>query len=121
MPDQSRRGSRQEAGFGPDGKVVPIELGRVPRTGKQPARQPLVRVYLLGALRAISRTGQDILPRGRKARALLGYLCLYPGEAVARNRLAALLWDRVPDAQAATSFGKRGVSFRKRWAHWHRT
>lgn len=35
---------------------------------------------------------------------MLGYLCLHPGEAVARSRLAALLWDRVPDAQAATSF-----------------
>jgi DNA-binding SARP family transcriptional activator len=35
---------------------------------------------------------------------MLGYLCLHPGESVARSRLAALLWDRVPDAQAATSF-----------------
>ena len=42
------------------------------------------------------RTGRRA--RGRKARALLGYLCLHPGSSVARNRLAALLWDRVPDA-----------------------
>jgi DNA-binding SARP family transcriptional activator/tetratricopeptide (TPR) repeat protein len=55
-------------------------------------------------MRAVAWTGHDLLPRGRKARALLGYLCLHPGEPVARSRLAGLLWDRVPDAQAATSF-----------------
>jgi DNA-binding SARP family transcriptional activator len=55
-------------------------------------------------MRAVTWTGHDLLPRGRKARALLGYLCLHAGESVARSRLAALLWDRVPDAQAATSF-----------------
>jgi DNA-binding SARP family transcriptional activator/tetratricopeptide (TPR) repeat protein len=55
-------------------------------------------------MRAVAWTGRDVLPRSRKARALLGYLCLHPRELVARSRLAALLWDRVPDAQAATSF-----------------
>jgi DNA-binding SARP family transcriptional activator/tetratricopeptide (TPR) repeat protein len=55
-------------------------------------------------MRAVAWTGHDLLPRSRKARALLGYLCLHPGELVARSSLAALLWDRVPDAQGATSF-----------------
>jgi DNA-binding SARP family transcriptional activator/Tfp pilus assembly protein PilF len=104
MADQSRRGSRQETAPAADDKVVPIELGRAPRPARQATRQPLARIHILGAMRAVAWTGHDLLPRGRKARALLGYLCLHPGESVARSRLAALLWDRVPDAQAATSF-----------------
>jgi DNA-binding SARP family transcriptional activator/Tfp pilus assembly protein PilF len=82
---------------------VPIELGRT-QPARQAARRPLARVQILGAMRAVAWTGHDLLPRSRKARALLGYLCLHPGESVARTRLAALLWDRVPDTQAATSF-----------------
>jgi DNA-binding SARP family transcriptional activator/tetratricopeptide (TPR) repeat protein len=104
MADQSRRGSRQETASAADDRVVPIELGRAPRLARQATRQPLARIHILGTMRAVAGTGQSLLPRGRKARALLGYLCLHPGESVARTRLAALLWDRVPDAQAATSF-----------------
>ena len=104
MADRPRRGSREETASGGDDNVVPIELGRAPRQARQATRQPLARIYILGAMRAVAWTGQDLLPRGRKARALLGYLCLHPGESVTRSRLAALLWDRVPDTQAATSF-----------------
>jgi DNA-binding SARP family transcriptional activator/Tfp pilus assembly protein PilF len=104
MADQSRRGSRKETASAADDKVVPIELGRTPRPARQATRQPLARIHILGAMRAVAWTGHDLLPRGRKARALLGYLCLHPGESVARSRVAALLWDRVSDVQAATSF-----------------
>jgi DNA-binding SARP family transcriptional activator/Tfp pilus assembly protein PilF len=48
--------------------------------------------------------GADILPRGKKARAILGYLSLSAGERVSRARLAAMLWDRAPDAQSRSSF-----------------
>jgi len=104
MADRSGRGSRQEAAPAADDKVVSIELGRVPRTAKRSVRQPLAQIHILGAMRAVSWSGQNLLPRGRRARALLGYLCLHPGESVTRSHLAALLWDRVADAQAATSF-----------------
>jgi DNA-binding SARP family transcriptional activator/TolB-like protein/Flp pilus assembly protein TadD len=67
------------------------------------ARQAIVRVHLLGALRAISYLGEDLVPRGRKARAILGYLCLHAGQRVPRAKIAALLWDRVPDHQARAS------------------
>lgn len=67
------------------------------------ARQAIVRIHLLGALRAISYLGKDLVPRGRKARAILGYLCLHAGQRVPRAKLAALLWDRVPDHQARAS------------------
>jgi DNA-binding SARP family transcriptional activator len=66
-------------------------------------RQPIVRIHLLGSMRATTYVGENILPRGKKARALLGYLCLNAGERVARNRLSALLWDRVTDRQARSS------------------
>lgn len=55
-------------------------------------------------MRATSYLGADILPRGRKARAILGSLCLAQGARVPRSRLAAMLWDRVPDFQGRASF-----------------
>src|SRR4029077_15283684 len=83
--------------------VVPIELGRKPDSLRLNSR-PIVRIHLLGALRATTYLGADALPRGRKARAILGCLCLAGGKRLARNRLAAMLWDRVPDFQARASF-----------------
>ena len=43
------------------------------------------------------------MARGRKTRALLGYLCLHAGERVARARICSLLWERVTDRQARSS------------------
>lgn len=54
-------------------------------------------------MQATTYLGKSILPRGRKCRALLGYLCLASGARAPRTRLASLLWDRVPEAQARTS------------------
>src|SRR6266849_7877617 len=55
-------------------------------------------------MRETTYLGDDILPRGRKARAILGYLSVSAGERVSRTRLAAMLWDRAPDSQARSSF-----------------
>jgi DNA-binding SARP family transcriptional activator len=63
-----------------------------------------VRIHLLGSMRATTYLGDDILPRGRKARAILACLCLASGVRIPRARLAALLWDRVPTDQAKKSF-----------------
>jgi DNA-binding SARP family transcriptional activator/Tfp pilus assembly protein PilF len=76
-------------------KIVPLDFGGT--------RQPVVRIHVLGAMRATSYLGENILPRGKKARAVFGYLCLNAGQRVGRSRLASLLWDRVPDQQARTS------------------
>ena len=65
---------------------------------------PIVRIHLLGSMRATSYLGDDVLPRARKARAALGYLCLTPGARVSRTRIANLLWDRVNSNQARGSF-----------------
>ena len=84
--------------------VPPLEHEKAPTLPELSYPQPLVRIHVLGTLRATTYLGDNILPRGRKARAVLGYLCLTAGEQVARSRLGALLWDRVPDRQARTSF-----------------
>ena len=55
-------------------------------------------------MRATTFLGDNVLPRGKKARALLGYMCIAAGKPVSRARLAGLLWDRVPDGKARTNF-----------------
>jgi TolB-like protein/DNA-binding SARP family transcriptional activator len=63
----------------------------------------LPRIHLVGAMRAVAVDGADFLPRGRKSRGLLAYLCLAPGQRVHRARLVSLLWDRSAGAQARMS------------------
>jgi DNA-binding SARP family transcriptional activator/TolB-like protein/Flp pilus assembly protein TadD len=70
----------------------------------RPTAHPIVRIHLLGPMRATNYLGDDVLPRAKKARAALGYLCLAFGARVPRSRIALMLWDRVSDAQARTSF-----------------
>jgi len=86
-------------------KVIRLDVGRALDSGhERGSGRPLVRIHLLGSMRATTYLGDDILPRGKKARAILGYLSVTPGERVSRARLAAMLWDRAPDAQARSSF-----------------
>src|ERR1051325_979213 len=82
--------------------VVALSTGQTGLAGRRPA-SPIVRMHLLGAMRASSIRHADILPRGGKARAILGCLCIAGGAQVSRSRLAAMLWDRVSKAQARAS------------------
>jgi TolB-like protein len=70
---------------------------------QRPLACRIARIHLLGPTRATSYLGDDILPRSKKGRALLGYLCLAPGTKVARLRLARLLWDETNDERARGS------------------
>ena len=54
-------------------------------------------------MRATTYLGENIVPHGKRARAVLGYLCLAAGRHVPRAELARLLWDRVPAATARTN------------------
>jgi TolB-like protein/DNA-binding SARP family transcriptional activator len=63
----------------------------------------LPRIYLVGNMRAVAPDGADFLPRGRKTRGLIAYLCLAQGERVSRSRLVGLLWDRSGEAQGRMS------------------
>ena len=84
-------------------QVIPLEPKRAPELNR-PSAHAVARIQILGPMRATSYLGSDILPRGRKARAILGCLCVASGKRLARSRLAAMLWDRVPDFQARASF-----------------
>jgi len=55
-------------------------------------------------MRAMTWLGQDILPRSKKARALLAFLCMNADSTVTRYRISDMLWDRVPESQANASF-----------------
>jgi len=85
------------------GKIIALGPSRLPEPGRQTART-IARIHILGGMRATSYLGNDILPKGRKAKAILGCLCLAAGQRLARSRLAAMLWDRVSDFQARASF-----------------
>lgn len=86
------------------GKVVQSDQSRQPGLAHlHESTHPLVRIHLLGTMRATSFLGSDILLRGKKAQALLGYLALAPGKRASRSRVAAMLWDNVPDDQARAS------------------
>jgi DNA-binding SARP family transcriptional activator/Flp pilus assembly protein TadD len=84
------------------GKIIPLNRERSEQ--QQESGRALVRIHVLGSMRATTYLGADILPRGKKARAILGYLSLTAGERASRARLAAMLWDRTPDVQARSSF-----------------
>jgi DNA-binding SARP family transcriptional activator len=82
--------------------VVALSNGQHDRVARH-LPSPIVRIHLLGIMRAAGVRHADILPRGRKARAILGYLCFAAGAPVLRSRLAAMLWDRVSKYQARAS------------------
>lgn len=56
-----------------------VATGHIARHAYRPAAHPLLRIHLLGSMRATSYLGDDVLPRAKKARATLGYLCLAAG------------------------------------------
>jgi DNA-binding SARP family transcriptional activator/TolB-like protein/Tfp pilus assembly protein PilF len=85
-------------------KVIQLGLGRAHEAEQQGSGRSIVRIHILGSMRATTYLGVDILPRGKKARAILGYLSVTAGEKASRTRLATMLWDRTPDAQARSSF-----------------
>jgi tetratricopeptide (TPR) repeat protein len=73
---------------------------RVIAVAQQPAACRIARIHLLGPMRATSYLGDDILPRGKKARALLACLCLADGAEVPRIQLAQLLWEQADEGAA---------------------
>lgn len=84
-------------------QVVPLDAVRAGAPNRH-SGHAVARIQILGPMRATSYLGNDILPRGRKARAILGCLCVASGKRLSRSRLAAMLWDRVPEFQARASF-----------------
>src|SRR5215208_5189949 len=68
-----------------------------------PGGRPELRICVIGAFRALTRDGEDLTPRGRKARALLALLALTPTRRRSRTALQDKLWsDRGPEQGAAS-------------------
>jgi hypothetical protein len=58
---------------------------------------------LLGGFRATAGSGTGLSITSKKARALLAYLALRPGQRHSRDQVAGLLWGDVDEAQAPCS------------------
>ena len=67
------------------------------------AEPVLVRLRLIGQMEAWTLTSENILPTGRKTRALLAALALSAPRPMLRGKLAELLWSRRPESQARAS------------------
>jgi DNA-binding SARP family transcriptional activator/tetratricopeptide (TPR) repeat protein len=71
-------------------------------------------VRLLGDLQVgRGASGSSVRIPARKVRALLAYLALHPGRPHPRDRLTALLWPDVPDAQARQSLRQALAGLRR--------
>lgn len=58
------------------------------------ALDPIIRFRLFGPLEILGFGGESVLPRGRKARAILCHLALSADGSASRQRLVDLLWSR---------------------------
>src|SRR5271156_1362989 len=67
------------------------------------AGQVVVRLRLIGQMEAWSLNSENVLPQGRKTRALLAVVALSAPRPALRGRLAELLWSRRPEEQARAS------------------
>ena len=62
-----------------------------------------MRLKLIGQMEAWSLNSDNLMPVGRKTRALLAIVALAAPRSVLRSRLAELLWSRRPEEQARAS------------------
>ncbi len=64
---------------------------------------PRLWVHVIGPMQATDAAGRSVLPRTRKARAMLAVLALAAPKPVSRTRIAGLLWSRRDREQARGS------------------
>jgi hypothetical protein len=100
-------------------KSTPIRRSShsMPEAGPQ-LREPerptaLLRVRLFGTFGAWNQGGDDVLPRGRKAHAILAYLAASGEPTVSRQRLTGLLWSRRWEEQARASLRQSLMELRR--------
>jgi len=63
----------------------------------------VLRLRLIGQMEAWTVTSENVLPAGRKTRALLAVVALSAPRPALRGRLAEMLWSRRPEEQARAS------------------
>src|SRR5215470_7834063 len=72
-----------------------------------------LRLTLLGGFEARDESGASLAVPLRKAQALLAYLALPAGQSHPRDKLAALLWGGMQDAQARSGLRQALWSLRR--------
>src|SRR6266568_2452065 len=75
--------------------------------------RPGLRIALIGAFRVLAPDGEDLTPRGRKARALLAILALTPTRRRSRPALQDKLWSDRGPAQGAASLRQTLTEIRR--------
>ena len=63
----------------------------------------VIRLRLIGPMEARTTTAENVLPSGRKARALLACIAMAMPRSVPRSRLIEQLWSRSPEEQGRAS------------------
>jgi len=82
---------------------------------------PELGISVIGSFRVLARNGEDLTPRGRKARALLAILALTPTRRRSRAALQDKLWsDRGPD-QGADSMRQTLSEIRRAFGEHYRS
>jgi DNA-binding SARP family transcriptional activator len=83
--------------------------------------QPELEISVIGSFRVLAHDGEDLTPRGRKARALLAILALTPTRRRSRAALQDKLWsDRSPE-QGADSLRQTLTEIRRAFGERHRS
>lgn len=82
---------------------LPEQLGTTAPNASVSRGTIALRLRLIGTMQAWTRANQNVLPLGRKTRALLAIVALAAPRPVTRSRLAALLWSRRLEEQARAS------------------
>jgi len=72
-------------------------------TPHDPRDHVVARLRLIGQIEAWTAGAENLLPSGRKTRALLAVVALSAPKPALRGRLAELLWSRRPEEQARAS------------------
>jgi DNA-binding SARP family transcriptional activator len=99
--------------------VAPLARRCYSRAAHEPSVPPArneragLRLKLLGGFETRLATGPAVTLPTRKAQALLAYLAVRPGQAHARDKLAALLWADRGEAQARDSLRHTLMALRK--------
>jgi TolB-like protein len=78
-----------------------------------------MRIFLLGRTEVTGRNGSNFLPNPTKTKAVFAYLCLHRGEALARTRIADLIWDRSGAAQSLDALRHALLDLSHIGAAWH--
>lgn len=73
------------------------------RTPNDSPSPDAIHIRLVGVMMAVDTSGENVLPKGRRPRAIVAMLALEPDGRLSRNRLAATLWDRSGEKEAKGS------------------